>query len=68
VIAGAHDHSVTPERAREAADALPQGRLVVMESSGHYPFVEEPEPFLSAVLEFLGFKVKKRGLFRRRSS
>jgi len=68
VIAGAHDRSVTPERAREAADALPQGRLLVMESSGHYPFVEEPEPFLSAVLKFLGFKVKKRGLFGRRSS
>jgi len=68
VIAGAHDHSVTPERAREAADALPQGRLLVMKNSGHYPFVEEPEPFLSAVLGFLGFKVKKKGLFRRRSS
>ncbi len=68
VIAGAHDRSVTPERAREVADALPQGQLQVMESSGHYPFVEEPEPFLSAVLEFLGFKVKKKGLFGRRSS
>jgi proline iminopeptidase len=68
VIAGGHDRGVTPERAREAADALPQGRLVVMESSGHYPFVEEPEPFLSAVLGFLGFKVKRKGLFGRRSS
>ncbi len=68
VIAGGHDRSVTPEQAREAADALPQGKLLVMEGSGHYPFVEEPEPFLSAVLEFLGFKVKKRGLFGRRSS
>lgn len=68
VIAGAHDHSVTPERAREAADALPQSRLLVMKNSGHYPFVEEPEPFLSGVLEFLGFKVRKKGLFRRRSS
>jgi proline iminopeptidase len=68
VIAGAHDRSVTPERAGEAAGALPQGRLLVMESSGHYPFVEEPEPFLSSVLGFLGFKVKKRGLFGRRSS
>ncbi len=68
VIGGAHDHSVTLERARETADALPQGRLLVMKDSGHYPFVEEPEPFLSGVLEFLGFKVKKKGLFRRRSS
>jgi proline iminopeptidase len=68
VIAGAYDRSVNPERAREAADALPQGKLVVMEGSGHYPFIEEPESFLSAVLEFLGFKAKKRGLLGRRSS
>lgn len=68
VIAGAHDRSVTPERAREAADALPKGKLLVMKNSGHYPFVEEPETFLSAVLEFLGFKVKKKGLLGRRSS
>jgi proline iminopeptidase len=68
VIAGAYDRSVTPEQAREAANALPQGKLLVMENSGHYPFVEEPEAFLSAVLGFLGFKVKKRGLLGRRSS
>jgi len=68
VIAGGHDRSVTPERARETADALPQSRLLVMEGSGHYPFIEEPEPFLSAVLEFLGLKVRKRGLFGRHSS
>lgn len=68
VIAGAHDRSVSAEQAREVADALPKGRLLVMENSGHYPFVEEPEPFLSAVLEFLGIKVKKKGLFGRGSS
>jgi proline iminopeptidase len=68
VIAGAHDHSVSTGEAREVADALPKGQLVVMENSGHYPFVEEPEAFLSAVLEFLGIKVKKKGLFGRRPS
>jgi proline iminopeptidase len=68
VIAGAHDRSVTPDRAREAAEALPKGKLLVMKNSGHYPFIEEPESTLSAVLEFLGFKVKKKGLFRDRSS
>lgn len=67
VMAGTYDRSVTPERAREAADALPRGRLVLMEKSGHYPFIEEPAPFRSAVLEFLEIKAKK-GLFRRRSS
>jgi len=68
VIAGGYDRSVTPERARETADALPRGRLLVMEDSGHYPFVEEPEPFLAAVLEFLGLRARKKGLFGRRSS
>jgi pimeloyl-ACP methyl ester carboxylesterase len=68
VIAGGHDHSVTPERARETADALPKGKLLVMEGSGHYPFVEEPQPFLAAVLKFLGLQVKKKGLFRRSPS
>lgn len=71
VIAGAHDRAVTVERARETAEALPSGRLLVMENSGHYPFVEEPGEFLPAVMEFLGVKVKKGkkgGLFRRRSS
>jgi proline iminopeptidase len=66
VIAGAEDRSVTPERAKETADALPNGRLLVIENSGHYPFVEEPATFVRRVLEFLGMKVKKKGLFGRR--
>lgn len=68
VVAGAHDRSVTAERAREAAEALPQGSLLRMENSGHYPFIEEPEAFISGVLGFLGMKVKKKGLLGRRSS
>ena len=64
VIAGDSDLSVTPERARETADALPNSKLLVMENSGHYPFIEQPEAFLSGVLQFLG--LKKKGLFRRR--
>ena len=66
VITGAYDRAVTPERGREVADALPKGKLLVMKGSGHYPFVEEPEEFLSAVLGFLGIKVKKKGLLGRR--
>ena len=63
VIAGDSDLSVTPERARETADALPHSKLLVIKNSGHYPFIEQPEAFLSGVLQFLG--LKKRGLFRR---
>lgn len=68
VVAGAHDRSVTTERAREAAEALPQGSLLVMKNSGHYPFVEEAKTFASGVLHFLTAKPKRRGLFGRRSS
>ena len=66
VIAGAQDRSVTIERAKEAADALPRSRLLVLDDSGHYPFIEEPETFARGVLGFLGMKVKKKGLFGRR--
>jgi proline iminopeptidase len=67
VIAGEHDRSVTPQRAKETAEALPNSALVMMEGSGHYPFVEEPEAFVAAVREFLFGKPKKKGLFGRRS-
>jgi pimeloyl-ACP methyl ester carboxylesterase len=51
------------------ADGLPSGSLLVIENSGHYPFIEEPKAFLSGVAQFLGMKIKKKGgLFGRRSS
>jgi len=68
VIAGAQDRAVTVERARELADALPEGSLMVVEKSGHYPFIEAPDEFLSGVRKFLGVKAKKKGLFGRRSA
>ena len=39
---------------RELLDAIPDARLAVIESAGHFPFVEQPERFHGAVLEFLG--------------
>jgi proline iminopeptidase len=68
VIAGAQDRAVTPERAKELADGLGDGSLRVIEKSGHYPFVEAPQEFLSGVREFLSGKPKKKGLFGRRSA
>src|SRR3989304_889719 len=66
--AGAQDRAVTVERARELADALPEGSLLVVDKSGHYPFIEAPDEFLSGVRKFLGVKAKKKGLFGRRSA
>ena len=34
--------------------ALPNSRLVVIENSGHFPFVEAPEEFLRSIETFLG--------------
>ncbi len=68
VIAGAQDRAVTVRRAKELADALPKGRLLVIEKSGHYPFIEAPDQFLSGVRKFLGVRSTKKGLFGRRSA
>ncbi len=52
VVAGAHD--MLPVTAVAELDAgLSDSRLVVFEGSGHFAPVEEPEVFLSTVLEFL---------------
>ena len=68
VIAGAQDRAVTAARSRELADRLPRGTLLVIEKSGHYPFVEGQDEFVSGVREFLTGKHKKKGLFGRRSA
>jgi proline iminopeptidase len=39
--------------AREWAASLPDGRLLVIEQSGHFPFVERPEAFFPAATAFL---------------
>jgi proline iminopeptidase len=53
VMVGAHDWITPPDEARELASALPNARLVVFESSGHYPFLEEGERFANVVEAFL---------------
>jgi len=52
VIRGAADH-VPLESAREWAAALPNGRFLLLEGSGHFPYLEVPERFFAAVETFL---------------
>jgi proline iminopeptidase len=52
VIAGAHD-LLPPERAEEIHQGISDSRFLVLEDSGHFSPVEEPEAFASAVVEFL---------------
>jgi pimeloyl-ACP methyl ester carboxylesterase len=43
VIIGDADALISPERGREAAQLLPQGRLVTVTGGGHMLMLEEPE-------------------------
>ncbi len=53
VVVGAEDRLVPLDDARAMADALPQGRLVVLPGAGHLTPVEVPEAFTGAVGDFL---------------
>jgi proline iminopeptidase len=44
---------IPPACAEELAHGIPNAWLVVFERSGHYPFVEEPDAFWTAVGRFL---------------
>lgn len=39
-------------------EALPQSRLVVLESTGHFPFIEAAPAFFAAIRDFLGESVQ----------
>ena len=53
VIAGAHD-MIPPEGVKPLHDGLPSSDWLVLEQSGHFGPVEEPEAFKAAVFGFLG--------------
>ncbi|MDX1647966.1 MAG: alpha/beta fold hydrolase [Longimicrobiales bacterium] len=42
------------EGARDWARALPNARLLVLDGVGHFPYLEAPERFFSAVTDFVG--------------
>lgn len=52
VIRGTVDH-VPLESAREWAAALSNSRLLLLEGSGHFPYLEVPERFFAAAATFL---------------
>lgn len=49
VIAGAVDWITPPEQARRLCAELPNVQLMVFEESGHLPFIEEHDKFVTAV-------------------
>ncbi len=54
VVGGRHDFITPPGPGAERIDSLlPNSELVVFEDSGHYPFVEEEDPFFARLSAFL---------------
>jgi proline iminopeptidase len=53
IIGGRHDVHVSPSWSAMMAERIPHARFTMMEKSGHFPWLDEPEKFFSAVKEFL---------------
>ena len=53
VVRGSESHVLDPQTADRMADAIPMGRLVTIEGSGHSVPMDQPEKFEHAVREFL---------------
>jgi proline iminopeptidase len=53
VVAGEDDCLTAPPASHELAEGLAHGRIVVLADAGHYPWVDQPDRFRSAVSAFL---------------
>src|SRR5581483_6966820 len=53
MVWGEHDSIIPVSHGRDAHRALPSSRLAVLERSGHFPQLDEPERFLEVLLDFI---------------
>ncbi len=53
VLWGAHDPAVPIEQAERQRESFPSAEVVVLEDSGHWPFLDDPEKASAAILPFL---------------
>jgi pimeloyl-ACP methyl ester carboxylesterase len=53
VLSGSDDRWFPAMESRALADGLPHGHYVEIPAAGHFPFVEQPDRFLTAVEPFL---------------
>ncbi|WP_068144228.1 alpha/beta fold hydrolase [Rhodococcoides corynebacterioides] len=53
VVVGRHDRAFPWEAARFVADTVPNARFELFENSSHAVFLDEPEKFVSVVVDFL---------------
>jgi proline iminopeptidase len=54
IVAGRYDRISLPQYAVKYKTYAPHSRFVMMEKSGHFPYIEEPEKMLSVMRDFLG--------------
>ena len=52
-IYGSHDVIVHPQQWRPLEKYAPDAQILKLERSGHFPMLDEPEPFMHAVKDFL---------------
>jgi proline iminopeptidase len=53
MIGGRHDVHVSPSWSEMMAKQIPHSQLIMMEQSGHFPWLDEPKNFFDAVRKFL---------------
>jgi proline iminopeptidase len=53
ILAGRFDRVSVPRYALEFKRYAPQAQFVMLESSGHFPFIEEPDQTESVLRDFL---------------
>jgi proline iminopeptidase len=54
IVVGGDDFITPPSQAQRLHQAIAGSELMVLERSGHFPYVEEPEAFFGAVRDWLG--------------
>ena len=53
LIWGERDSIIPVAHGRAAHERMPTSRLEVLERSGHFPMLDEPECFLEVLLDFI---------------
>lgn len=61
IVYGTSDRVVRPEYTSAFAGSMPAARVVAFQESGHFPFLEEPEPFARVVHYFLRHGHRRAG-------
>lgn len=53
VIGGKYDVHVSPEWSIMMAEKIPNAQLIMMEQSGHFPWLDEPDLFFETIQKFI---------------